>query len=166
MTSSIITLVSTATQSIYSAANSFQDVFARFRRAQWLPARSLALGMVLDVSHASTRPDIQHSLVRNGIYGTTESELVLLLDSIFTPIPPRVTTNTTHYSDDFADAHALSGLEPSKIRALDPAGLGADFVWSTDPRFAGVRQNIRSHQRDRQRAGRLVSGTCSRSRRR
>jgi NADP-dependent 3-hydroxy acid dehydrogenase YdfG len=140
MTSSIVSVIGTATQASYSAANSFQDVFARFRRAQGLPACSLAMGMILDVGVASTREDIQRSLLRNGVYGTTEPELVKLLDVAFTA-PPQLDDRF----DALAGSHLLVGLEPSKIYEADKNGVGMDFAWSSDPRFGRVVQAIQDH---------------------
>ncbi|KAF2656390.1 hypothetical protein K491DRAFT_778066 [Lophiostoma macrostomum CBS 122681] len=140
MTSSIVSVIGTATQASYSAANSFQDTFARFRLAQGLPARSLAMGMILDVGFASSREDIQRSLLRNGVYGTTEPEMIKLLDATFTA-PPRLDDRF----DPLAGAHLLVGLEPSKIYEADKKGVGMDFAWSSDPRFGRVVQAIQDH---------------------
>jgi aryl carrier-like protein len=141
MTSSIVSVIGTATQSSYSAANSFQDAFARWRVSQGHPAQSLALGMILGVGFASSRDDIQRSLIRNGVYGTSESELIRLLDIAFTA--PRLSINESF--DPWAGAHLLSGIEPSKVYELDKSGQGKDFAWSVDPRFGGILQAIQDH---------------------
>ncbi|KAF2197579.1 putative polyketide synthase [Delitschia confertaspora ATCC 74209] len=145
MTSSIVTLVGTATQSAYSAANSFQDDFAQYRRSKGLPALSLALGMISDVGFASSRPHIQRSLIRNGIYGTHSSDVVKLLDIAFTSSNPDldVSYSSTHST-------ILCGLEASKIYELDKENLGEDFVWASDPRFASLLQDIRNHHQETQ----------------
>ncbi len=140
MTSSIVSLIGTATQASYSAANSFQDAFARFRLAQGLPAQSLALGMILGVGFASSREEIQRSLLRNGVYGTSEADLTRLLDAAFVAQP----TQTDKF-DALSKAHLLTGLEPSKIYEVDKKGVGAEFAWSSDPRFGRVRQAIQDY---------------------
>ncbi|KAF2705690.1 hypothetical protein K504DRAFT_460398 [Pleomassaria siparia CBS 279.74] len=141
MTSSIVSVIGTATQASYSAANSFQDAFARFRLAQGLPAQSFALGMILDVGFASSRQEIQRSLTRNGVYGTSELDFVQLLDSAFTA----QSTWPNNRFDSLAGAHLLAGLEPRKIYEVDKNGAGADFAWSSDLRFGRVLQAIRDH---------------------
>jgi len=135
MTSSIVSVVNTATQASYSAGNSFQDAFARFRRAQGLPALSLAMGMISDVGFASRRPDVQRSLQRNGVYGTTQEDLTKLLDIAFT-VPP---ADAADRFDPCSDAHLLQGLEPIRIYRLDP---NAEFIWSSDPRFSRLVRAI------------------------
>ncbi|KAJ4288038.1 hypothetical protein N0V90_012054 [Kalmusia sp. IMI 367209] len=92
-----------------SAANSFQDAFARFRRAQGLPAQSFAMGMISDVGFASSRDDIHRSLSRNVIYGTPAPELIKFLDTAFTS--PGATNSPF---DPLADAHLLISLEPKR----------------------------------------------------
>ncbi|KAE8839561.1 hypothetical protein HRS9122_06166 [Pyrenophora teres f. teres] len=153
MTSSIVSVVNTATQSSYSAANSFQDAFARFRRARNLPALSLAMGMISDVGFASRRPDVQRSLQRNGVYGTTQEDLTKLLDIAFTV--PRA--NSVDRFDPWSDAHLLQGLEPVKIYQLDP---NAEFIWSSDPRFSRLVRAIADLRELRQLA---VSGGATKS---
>ncbi|KAJ8109439.1 hypothetical protein OPT61_g7460 [Boeremia exigua] len=133
MTSSIVSVVGTATQASYSAANSFHDAFARFRLAQGLPA----------CGFASSCDDIQRSLLRNSVCGTSEPELVKLLDAAFTALP-----QLNDRFDALAGAHLLVGLEPSKIYEADKKGVGMDFAWSADPRFGRVVQAIQDHYAD------------------
>lgn len=140
MTSSIITAIGTATQASYSAANSFQDAFSRFRVGQGLPAQSLALGMILDVGFASSREDIQRSLVQNGVYGTTELDLVRLLENAFT-----AQLVLDERFDLLAGAHLLAGREPSKIYEIDKKDASTDFAWSSDPRFGRITQALEDH---------------------
>ena len=156
MTSSIVSVIGTATQASYSAANSFQDAFARYRLAQGLPAQSFALGMILDVGFASSREEIQRSLLRNGVYGTPEPDLTRLLDAAFTA---PLTLNDPF--DPLAGAHLLSGLEPSKIYAVDKKGLGEDFAWSSDPRFGRIIQAIQDHHAVRQTTNNNAYSTAS-----
>lgn len=156
MTSSIVSVIGTATQASYSAANSFQDAFARFRLAQGLPAQSFALGMILDVGFASNREEIQRSLLRNGVYGTSEPTLARLLDAAFTARPL-----LDDRFDALAGAHLLSGLEPSKIYEVDKKGVGADFAWSSDPRFGRIIQAIQDHHAVQQTTSNNVYSTAS-----
>lgn len=156
MTSSIVSVIGTATQASYSAANSYQDAFARFRLAQGLPAHSFAMGMISDVGFASSREEIQRSLLRNGVYGTSESELIRLLDATFTAQPM-----LDDRFDALAGAHLLVGLEPSKIYEVDKKGIGADFAWSLDPRFGRVIQAIQDHHEIQQTTNNNAYSTAS-----
>lgn len=158
MTSSIVAILGTATQASYSAANSFQDAFARFRRAQGLPAQSFAMGMISDVGFASSREDIHRSLTRNGIYGTSSPELVTLLDVAF------MSSGAVNSPfDPLADAHLLVGLEPRKIYNLDKTSAGTEFPWSHDPRFGRLLQSIQNHHLKQQESahGNLRGGSSS-----
>ncbi|KAL9047293.1 MAG: hypothetical protein Q9214_000093 [Letrouitia sp. 1 TL-2023] len=140
MTSSIVTMIGTASQGSYCAANAFQDVFARHRRSLGLPAQAFALGMILEVGFVSTLPEVQRSLIRNGVYGTGEVEFLKIFEASFIEqkSDPRWAA-----SDPLAASHLLTGLEPVKLDELYRQGLAADFTWHTDARFGRLLQAIK-----------------------
>ncbi len=131
-------VLGTATQGSYAAANSFQDAFARFRVSQVLPAQALALSVISDIGFLHQRPKVQTALMRNSLYGTSETAFLKLLEAAFTAqnIGPE------YDSDPFSKAHLLTGLEPSKLIELYQKDLVAEFTWHTDARFSGLLQFI------------------------
>ena len=143
MTSSIVTMIGTASQASYCAANAFQDAFARYRLSQKLPACSIALGLIDDVGFVSQLPRVKEALLRNGVYGTSETEFLQLLEAAFLPQPVQPEWAT----DTLATAHLLVGLEPARITRT---GLCvADFIWRMDARFGAILQAIEDQTQDR-----------------
>ena len=87
------------------------------------------MGMISDVGFASRRPDVQRSLQRNDVYGTTQEDLTKLLDIAFT-VP---SADAAERFDPCSGAHLLQGLEHIRIYQPDP---NAEFIWSSDPWFS------------------------------
>ena len=139
MISSIITMIGTATQANCSAANAFQDAFARYRQSKGLPAQSIALSLLSDVGFAGDRRDLQRSLQRNGVYATSQEELFELLDVALSQQIPDI-DNASKF-DPFCRSHLLCGLEPSKIYELK-TDQNIDFTWEADARLSYVLQAI------------------------
>ena len=147
MTSSIVTMIGTASQGSYCAGNAFQDAFARHRHSLGLPAQAFALGMILEVGFVSTLPQVQQSLMRNGVYGTGETEFLKIFEASFLNQQLGASSACTSSSpwadsDPHASSHLLTGLEPVKLDQLYRQGLAADFTWHTDARFSLLLQTI------------------------
>jgi KR domain/Phosphopantetheine attachment site len=134
MTSSIVSMIAPATQASYTAANSFQDAFARFRVSQGLPALSISLGLILEVGLATRLPEVEKSLVRNGVYGTGELSFLRLIEGAFVP----QCVGDEWKCDPFAQAHLLTGLEACKLLQTSSDGLH----WHADPRVRRVLQSM------------------------
>jgi len=134
MTSSVATMIAPATQASYCAANSFQDAFARHRLSRGLPAQSIAFGLILEVGLATRLPEIRKSLARNGLYGTGELGFLRLLEAAFVP----QTIGDQWRSDPLAQAHLLTGLEASKLVAVNDR----NYHWHSDARVGPVLQAI------------------------
>ncbi|KAL8656993.1 MAG: hypothetical protein Q9226_002364 [Calogaya cf. arnoldii] len=144
MTSSIVTMIGTASQGSYCAGNAFQDAFARHRHTLGLPAQAFALGMILEVGFVSHLPEVQKSLMRNGVYGTNENEFLKIFEASF--LQQTIPTNsTTKWStkDAAATSHLLTGLEPIKLDTLYKSSGSTDFTWHTDARFSLLLQSLR-----------------------
>lgn len=152
MTSSIVTMIGTASQGSYCAGNAFQDAFARHRHSLGLPAQAFALGMILEVGFVSSLPEVQKSLMRNGVYGTGENEFLKIFEASF--IQQSAPMDRAAAADPHAASHLLTGLEPIKLDGLYRQGLAADFTWHTDARFSLLLQAI---------ADLSASGTSSKS---
>ncbi|KAL8893364.1 MAG: hypothetical protein Q9192_005344, partial [Flavoplaca navasiana] len=141
ITSSIVTIIGTASQGSYYAGNAFQDAFARHQHSLGLPAQAFALGMILEVGFMSALPQVQQSLMHNGVYGTGETEFLKIFEASFLNQQLEAASASTSSSswtesDPHASSHLLTGLEPVKLDELYRQGLAADFTWHTDARFS------------------------------
>jgi hypothetical protein len=72
MTSSFEAVVVMPTQAAYCAANSFQDAFARYRKAQNLPACSIAFGLITEIGEFGQKDVTRNMIQRHGLYPTGE----------------------------------------------------------------------------------------------
>ena len=138
MTSSIVTTVGSATQAAYCAATSFQDYFARWRLSQGFPAQAFAFGLVLEVGTVISQPQLRKTLIRNGIYGTSEADFLKLIEASFVP----QSLDPTLGNDPYAQAYLLTGLEAGKLVDMYERGLVSDYYWPADPRHSGLMQTI------------------------
>ena len=140
MTSSISGSVGTATESNYCAANTFMDAFARYRRSLGLPALSLGLGMISEVGYLHEHPEIEKLLLRKGIHPINEEELLLMCDIAL--------TNASNYgsikcSDQFAEAHILTGLEVLGLQQIRRQGFEGGSHVLDDPRATIIAEALR-----------------------
>ncbi|TQV90381.1 polyketide synthase [Cordyceps javanica] len=83
MTTSLESIVALATQSAYTAANNFQDAFARQRRRQGLPASTAAFGLITNAGHLSREATAVNMMSRNKAEGITEHEFLRLIEPAF-----------------------------------------------------------------------------------
>ena len=156
MTSSIVTMIGTATQGSYCASNAFQDSFARYRTSQGLPAQAFALGMILEVGFVSQLAEVQKSLMRNGVYGTGQLEFLKVFEASF------VEQNVGRQwgTDPLAKSHLLTGLEPAKLDKLYRKGFAAEFTWHSDARFGRLLQALEDVSKKAQ-TGKLESNSVT-----
>ncbi|KAI1121261.1 hypothetical protein F5Y10DRAFT_256700 [Nemania abortiva] len=138
MTSSISALLGNTGQANYSAANSALDALARQRRAAGLAATSLVLPMVLDVGVVADNDSIEASLIRKGLYGIDEYEMlrgfeVAILSSRSTPGRP---DNIECMITD--ESQIIMGMEPREL-AASTTEEGVDAYWHGDSRFCHTR---------------------------
>ncbi|KAI1311169.1 putative polyketide synthase [Xylaria venustula] len=143
MTSSIVGTVGTPTQGAYTAANAFQDAFAKFRQAQSLPATSIGLGLILEVGSVSASVGFQQMLQRNATYGVSETEFLQLFEGALcdSRSPPGEGSLLTKI-DPSSKAQMVTGLEPGRFLSYLDSGRVNDLVWYNDTRFQAVRQGI------------------------
>lgn len=80
MMSSVVCLRGNIGQSNYAAGCSFQDAFARHRRAIGEPAWSINIGPVLEVGFVSENPEVAATLKRRGLGAISVTELLALLN--------------------------------------------------------------------------------------
>ena len=79
-TSSITGTIGQATESNYSAANSFLDAFAHYRRSLRLPGTSVALGAIKGVGYLAEHPEAESILRKQGFHSMDEEELLQVMD--------------------------------------------------------------------------------------
>ncbi|KAI1424281.1 hypothetical protein F5Y12DRAFT_753061 [Xylaria sp. FL1777] len=145
MTSSISALLGNTGQANYSAANSALDSLARQRRAAGLAATSLVLPMVLDVGVVADNDSIEASLVRKGLYGIDEHEMLhgfeaAMLMSRSSPVPKRglnAINSEIIVSEIVDESQVIMGMEPRELAA---SVVDENIAyWHADSRFCHTR---------------------------
>jgi hypothetical protein len=134
MTSSIITACGTSTESNYSAANTFLDSMARYRRSLGLPATSIALGMITEVGHVSEHPELEAAMTKNGMHGIDEQEYLQIMELACRPQNPLV---PAWDYDVHAAAHIITGLEPGRV-----SKILSNTLWLKDNRLRHVKNYL------------------------
>ncbi|KAL9598453.1 MAG: hypothetical protein Q9219_004489 [cf. Caloplaca sp. 3 TL-2023] len=124
MTSSVAGSVGTATESNYTAANSFMDNFAKYRRMHGLPALSIALGAISEVGYLHENPEIEAVLLRKGHTTIKEEEMLSIIDMALARGSPL----------EVSEAHVLTGLETQGMKRLRQMGFEGTLPTLNDPR--------------------------------
>ncbi|KAI0449945.1 hypothetical protein F5B21DRAFT_492788 [Xylaria acuta] len=138
MTSSISALLGNTGQANYSAANSALDALARQRRAAGLAASSLVLPMVLDVGVVADNDSIEASLVRKGLYGIDEHEMLRGFEAAM--LSSR--SNSENVASKVVDvSQVVMGMEPREL-AASAINEGVDAFWHGDSRFCHTRATM------------------------
>lgn len=145
MTTSLETVLALATQSAYTAANNFQETFARYRRSQGLPASTASFGLITDNGHLSTNATTLSLMARNKALGVTETQFLRLLEPAFlnNDIGGSSTAWTGALDDPLSAATVVTCLDPRELAAKkrgEPAQGGGMPTprWYTDARVALV----------------------------
>ncbi|OAA40092.1 Beta-ketoacyl synthase [Beauveria brongniartii RCEF 3172] len=148
MTSSIVGTVGTPSQGAYTAANAFQDAFARFRRSQSLPATALGLGLILEVGSVSGSLAFQQMLQRNATYGSSETEFLQFIEGALcdddsdSSLLESDNSSLLSKADPTCMGQIVTGLEPGRFLSYLDNGRVNDLVWYNNPRFQAVAQAI------------------------
>ncbi|KAF7538397.1 hypothetical protein G7054_g2978 [Neopestalotiopsis clavispora] len=138
MTTSLESVIALATQSAYTAANNFQEVFARYRRSLGLPASTVSYGLIHDVGALSRSSTTLNMMERNKTLSVSEYEFLRSLELAFAG--SRTTASISDVTTKSLDPLSCTGF----ITCLDPAGLavkkrqsedGADGAATYNPRW-------------------------------
>ncbi|KAJ8120839.1 hypothetical protein ONZ43_g2556 [Nemania bipapillata] len=148
-----------ATQSQYTAANNFQEVFARYRRSQGLPASTIALGLVVGIGSAGTNPTTINTMTRNKIVKHSEHEFIQLLETAFFGQPKATMSAAEPWlgaaEDPFSAANLVTGLDPVGMALQEQQGDAkhGGFIarWQLDARASHVMrwfEDAKAHATD------------------
>lgn len=132
MTSSVAGSVGTATESNYTAANSFMDNFAKYRRKRSLPATSIGLGAISEVGYLHENPEIEAVLLRKGITPIKEDELLSIIDI----------TLSRQNGLEPTEAHIFTGLETQGMKKLRHMGFEGTIPTLNDPRASILASSL------------------------
>ncbi|KAI1124384.1 putative polyketide synthase [Nemania abortiva] len=166
MTSSIVGVIGTPTQSAYVAANVFQDEFARMRLAQGLPATSVDLGLILEIGFVSDSLKFQRMLQRVASYGHSETEFLQLIEGAISQSSlSSAKASLLSKIDPAAPGQVLLGFEPARFVPYVDGGRTADLIWYKNARFQAVVQAINDRAGTHASSAGNTSGTSSLSKR-
>lgn len=134
MTSSTLGIAGASTQTNYAAANAFLDSMARHRWSLGLEACAIALGMVVEIGHMETHPEVKEAFQQRNIYGIPEDEFLKIME---TACRPRGSVKAPSVYDPLSVAHMITGMEPGKL-----ANSGIAPSWLNDPRFHHINAAV------------------------
>jgi NADPH:quinone reductase-like Zn-dependent oxidoreductase/SAM-dependent methyltransferase/NAD(P)-dependent dehydrogenase (short-subunit alcohol dehydrogenase family)/acyl carrier protein len=145
MTTSTESVYALATQSAYTAANVYQEAFARYRRQLGLVASTASFGLVTDVGSVGTDSATVELFKRNRTQTMTEREFLELLEPVFFKSGLEHTWCGME-QDPLSVANYYTGLDPAVLASIDAANPGSNTSlpqWYDDAR---VSQIMRAYQ--------------------
>ncbi|KAF2806012.1 polyketide synthase [Mytilinidion resinicola] len=150
MTTSALSVLGFATQGAYTAANNFQDQFARYRRRLGLPATAAQFGLINDVGHLSTDNVALDMMARNKVLTVPESYFLRLLEPAFLGLEnaKAATQCTGATADPLAGATYVTCMDPAHMAAKEreDAEMGLPSAapprWHSDSRVSHVMQAL------------------------
>ncbi|KAF4624751.1 hypothetical protein G7Y89_g13418 [Cudoniella acicularis] len=146
MTSSFEAVVAMPTQAAYCAANSFQDAFARYRRARGLPACSIAFGLITEIGDFGQRAITRNMIQRHGLYPTGEIGFLRLFEAAFLE-PPNNNSSWRRF-DHLSESQITTCLEPSKLARMSQTenrNTAKAPRWYSDRKFCHLFQAMEDH---------------------
>ncbi|KAI1177722.1 hypothetical protein F4777DRAFT_576800 [Nemania sp. FL0916] len=123
MITSLESIWALATQSAYTAANAFQDAFARYRRRLGMPATSISLGLVKGIGELGQDSSTIDMFARNGALTLSEAEFLARLEVAIVDDKDVGTSRTCGNGEDWI-GQAEDPLSASNIlTCLDPYAM-------------------------------------------
>ncbi|KAF3058599.1 Lovastatin diketide synthase LovF [Daldinia childiae] len=124
MVTSLESIYALATQSAYTAANAFQDSFARYRRRLGMPATSILLGFVKGIGELGQDSITVDMFARNKGLTLSEGEFLARLEPAF--LNDGLTSNDGNSDswigqaeDPFSASNILTCLDPAAMAATE-----------------------------------------------
>ncbi|XP_044721528.1 polyketide synthase dehydratase domain-containing protein [Hirsutella rhossiliensis] len=121
MTTSALSVFAFATQGAYTAANNFQDAFARHRRQMGLPASTISSSLIRDVTNVGTDSTTVNLFERNKALTLSESQFLALVEPAFLDNKTADKTSPEQWFGQESDPLSAANLHTY----LDPSGLVA-----------------------------------------
>lgn len=121
MTTSALSVYAFATQGAYTAANNFQDAFARYRRRLGLPASTISFSLIEEITNVGTDTMTVDLFERNKALTLGESQFLTLLEPAFLNNRTAERTRSDQWSGQSQDPLSAANLHTY----LDPAGMVA-----------------------------------------
>jgi len=142
MITSLESVLALATQSAYTAANNFQEAFARYRRSRGLPASTASFGLISDVGALGSNVTTVNMMTRNKVLAVTEHQFLSLLEPAF--LASDRSSNTVSGKDELQQdplsaAGIITCLDPAAMAARkreEAAALGSSPRWYSDARVS------------------------------
>ena len=121
MITSALSVYAFATQGAYTAANNFQDAFARHRRHMGLPASTTSFSLIQDVTNVGTDAITVDLFERNKTLTLDESHFLTLLEPVFLNNRTAEKTSSEQWFGQRQDPLSAANLHTY----LDPLGMMA-----------------------------------------
>ena len=119
MTTSALSVYAFATQGAYTAANNFQDVFARHRRQMGLPASTVSFSLINDITNVGTDAVTVDLFERNKALTLGESQFLTLLEPAFLNNKTAAETRSEQWfgqlQDPLSSANLHTYLDPARM---------------------------------------------------
>ena len=119
MTTSALSVYAFATQGAYTAANNFQDVFARHRRRMGLPASTISFSLINDITNVGTDDITVDLFERNKALTLGESQFLTLIEPAFLDNETGAKPSSEQWLGQLQDPLSASNLHTY----LDPARM-------------------------------------------
>lgn len=121
MPTSALSVYAFATQGAYTAANNFQDIFARHRRQKGLPASTVSFGLIHEITKVGTDAITVDLFERNKALTLGESQFLTLLEPAFLNNTTAARASSEQWFGQRQDPLSTANLHTY----LDPAGMMA-----------------------------------------
>ncbi|KAF1960020.1 hypothetical protein CC80DRAFT_513713 [Byssothecium circinans] len=121
MTTTALSVYALATQGAYTAANNFQDAFARYRRKLGLPASTTSFSLIREVTNVGTDSITVDLFKRNKTLTLGESQFLALFEPAFLNNRTSDKTSPEQWFGQREDPLSVSNLHTY----LDPKGMMA-----------------------------------------
>lgn len=165
MTTSLLSVYALATQAAYTAANGFQDGFARHRRSLGLPASTVAFSLIRDVGNTGSQQATVDTFERNRTLLLDERQFLALLEPAF--LAPAALNEG---ADPLSAANIITCLDPAAMAAkarAGPATGGTVPRWYGDGRVAPIMRafaDAQQHAEDQLSGGSAAAAGGAKSR--